>query len=205
MGAIAGWRAAWDELALDPPDGLLDRLIAAYGEPARAYHTMQHLDECFGHLASVRDCLDEPAAVGLALWFLDAVYDPTRRDNEAASAAWAASALGAGGVAAATVAAVRALILLTAEHAPPPTPDGRHLVDIDLAILGADPDRFDEYERQVGREYAWVDAEAFRRGRAAILAGFVARPRLYLTDHFHNRFEGRARANLARSLADLGG
>ena len=45
--------------------------------------------------------------------------------------------------------------------------------------------------------------DAFRAGRARILRGFLARPSVYSTPHFRNRYEQPARANLLRSLERL--
>ena len=88
--------------------------------------------------------------------------------------------------------------------APPPLdPDARLLVDIDLAILGAAPERFDEYEVQVRQEYAWVPGPLFRRKRREILQGFLDRPCIYTTEPFRTRFELQARSNLQRSVARL--
>ena len=204
MVALDEWRAAWDELGASPPAGVLDALIAAYDEPGRAYHNRRHIDECFGLLAAVRPLLDRPGEVALALWFHDAVYDPRRRDNEAQSAARAEAVVRDAGLVEAA-SAVRDLILLTADHTPPDSADGRALVNIDLAILGAEPARFDEYEAQIRREYAWVVDGDFRAGRARVLRRFLARSPLYLTEHFRRDREGQARANLARSLDLLGG
>ena len=75
------------------------------------------------------------------------------------------------------------------------------LVDIDLAILGAPPARFDEYEREVRAEYARVPDFLFRAKRKEILQAFRARPAIYSTAPMRERLETRARANLARSLS----
>jgi predicted metal-dependent HD superfamily phosphohydrolase len=56
----------------------------------------------------------------------------------------------------------------------------------------------------VRREYSWVPEEAFRTARAAILARFIARPRIYATDYFFELLEAQARANLRYSLDRLG-
>jgi predicted metal-dependent HD superfamily phosphohydrolase len=77
------------------------------------------------------------------------------------------------------------------------------MVDIDLSILGAAPPRFDEYERQIRREYDWVTPEAFAAGRISVLEGFLARPPIFTTEFFHGQFEQQARANLARSISRL--
>ena len=98
---------------------------------------------------------------------------------------------------------VHALVMATCHDAQPTTADAGLLVDIDLSILGAGPERFDEYEVQVRQEYAWVPGLVFRRKRREILQGFLARPRIYATDPFHRRFEEQARANLQRSVDRL--
>ena len=45
--------------------------------------------------------------------------------------------------------------------------------------------------------------ETFLPRRRCIMAGFLARPRLYLTDEFHESHDAPARANLARLIARL--
>ena len=87
----------------------------------------------------------------------------------------------------------------------PDANDSRLLVDIDLAILGASVERFDEYERQVRQEYSWVPDPLFRGKRREILEAFLARPHLFNTDYFRSKLEAQARANLAPSVTSLRG
>lgn len=198
------WRRLWGELeARDIPGGLFNQLVAAYSEPHRHYHTLQHLREGLAHLDAAATLARRPAEVEIALWFHDAVYDPRRQDNEERSAEWAARSLRATGCDEAAAERVQAMVLATQGHAASGDPDTALLLDIDLAILGAAPARFAEYERQVRAEYAHVDDAAFRRGRAAVLAGFQARPRLFLTQPFHDALEQRARENIRLTLDRL--
>ena len=81
--------------------------------------------------------------------------------------------------------------------------DTQLLLDIDLAVLGSAPARFAEYGSQIRAEYAHVPEADFRRGRAQVLSGFLARPRIYATAAFHDALEHRARENLAQALAVL--
>jgi predicted metal-dependent HD superfamily phosphohydrolase len=203
MDVRARWSRAWHALALGPPGGALDALLARYAEPHRAYHTLHHLEECFAQLDPVRAQCERPAEVELALWYHDAIYEPKEPGNEERSAEWAARVLGAAGASPAAAGRVRELVLATKHDAVPETPDARILVDVDLAILGAPPERFDEYEAQVRREYDWVPEPAFRAARARILRELLARPALYSTAAFRERLEARARGNLARSMARL--
>jgi predicted metal-dependent HD superfamily phosphohydrolase len=182
-----------------------EALESAYTGPGRHYHNLIHIHECLVHAEDVMLLLDDRRAVENAIFFHDAVYDPTRSDNEEQSAALAERYLWEMDRPAAFIARVRELILDTRHKVEPVTNDGRYLVDIDLAILGAPPERFDEYERAIRQEYAHVPDDAFRAGRANILRTFLSRPSIYLTEHFRAKYEGPARANLERSIARVEG
>lgn len=171
---------------------LYDALIARYSEPHRRYHTLEHLEECFAAFDEIADLAAHPADVELAIWFHDAIYDTRRGDNEERSADWARSVCGE---------QVARLVMVTRHEAVAQGADEKVLADVDLWILGAPEKRFDEYETQVREEYGWVPGPIYRRKRREILESFVARPAIYHTDRFIQRYEARARANLARSLA----
>ena len=171
--------------------------MRAYSEQHRHYHTLQHLRECLAQFEAASMLARHPAEVELALWFHDAVYDPQRKDNEERSADWARASVLAAGCSPDIAERGAALVLATRSHvATADDPDTALLLDIDLAILGAAPARFAEYERQIRAEYAHVPEAEFRAGRARVLQGFLSRDRIYLTDAFHDALEGRARANL---------
>ena len=209
---LPGWLDAWRAVGARAPDDELGRLrqtlLAAWSEPQRHYHTLQHLDECLALLARHARHAQRPAEVALALWFHDAVYAPQRGDNEAASADWARSALLAGGVAPSVADRVHALVMSTAHHATAShdahaQPDAGLLVDIDLAIIGAPPARFAQYERQIRAEYAHVTPEAFSQGRRALLTRLRARSPLFQTPAMRVERERQARSNLDAALDAL--
>ena len=201
MVTVESWQRLWTELgASEVPRGLFNQLVAAYSERHRHYHTLQHLRECLGHFEAASSLARRPAEVEIALWFHDAAYDPKARDNEERSADWAARSLLAADCDAAVAERVRALVLATDGHAASDDPDTQLLLDVDLSILGAAPARFAEYERQVRAEYAHVPEAEFRTRRAQVLGSFLKRPRIYLTDAFHDALEQRARQNIAALL-----
>jgi predicted metal-dependent HD superfamily phosphohydrolase len=200
------WARCFTDLDVAPPPPCaFDEIIARYSELHRAYHTTLHLEECFGWFEFSRPMIQQPGEVAVALFYHDAIYDTHARDSEEQSAALAVNVLeeycrsDQG-----TVDRVRALILATRHDAVPADNDAKLLVDIDLAILGADEARFDEYEKQVRFEYSWVTLEDFRKGRADVLRHFLAREFIYSTEPFRTRLESPARRNLGRSLAALG-
>jgi predicted metal-dependent HD superfamily phosphohydrolase len=198
------WSETWSRLGATAPQGLLVEVIARYSEPHRFYHTLQHLRECFDALDPASHLARRLTAVQFALWFHDAFYETRAHNNEEQSAQWAETSLVAEGAGADTAAQVRALVLATNHNAVPEEEDAKLLVDVDLSILGAPGPRFAEYERQIRQEYGWVPEEAFRQGRARILASFLNRASIYSTDWFASRLEEQARKNLSRSLKELG-
>lgn len=175
------------------------RLLECYAEPQRAYHTLQHLEECLLLLddAKATGLIAQPDLIEMALWFHDAVYDPQRHENEELSAQMALEALGSSEMAR----EVARLILLTKSHQPGDGPDDAWIIDIDLAIFAQPMERVREYERQIRAEYAWVPQAVYAEKRAEILTGFLKREHIYLTAWARERLESQARANL-RALID---
>ena len=198
----ASWNAAWRALGVASADeALCIELQRRYSEPQRHYHTLQHLGECLTWFEREQALAERPGEVALALWFHDAIYDVHAHDNEARSAEWARSAMLASGAQAEAAERVHALVMATRHDAVPEGCDAELLIDIDLSILGAERERFDEYERQVHAEYAFVPDAVRLPRRRAILQRFLAREAIYATPRMHALLEARARANLARSIA----
>ncbi len=183
-----------------------DDLIARWSEPQRHYHTLTHLERMLdvvdGHVAAS----DDPQAVALACWFHDAVYDPTRGDNEEASAMLAETVLSRLGVGPDLIGEVVRLVRLTADHAVADGDrNGALLVDADLAILATDASTYAAYTTAVRAEYSHVNDEMFSRGRSAVLHRLLDLPRLFHTPELHDKWEAAARANLRAELGVLDG
>ncbi len=206
MKELERWRELWGRLGGDSdPEIPFSRLVEAYSEPHRAYHTLDHVRECLMEFDRARGCAQEPDEVEAALWFHDVVYVPGAADNERQSAYWAVEALTEAGVLPAVAHRVADLIMATRHTAPPAGRDARLVVDIDLSILGQPPEKFAAYERKIRREYGWVTEQTYRQARAKILESFLNRDAIYLTSFFRDLYETQARENVERSLARLRG
>ena len=203
MQLVERWKRTWQRIEKVPPDALYTELSARYAEPQRAYHTFQHIGECFALFESVRHLAEKPVEVELAIWFHDVIYDPKASDNEERSAAFALKMLHDNAVDPAQSARVVHLINATKHTQLPIGVDAQLLVDVDLSILGADADRFDEYEEQIRFEYGWVPWPEYCTRRAELLRRFLARPTIFAFEHFIIQRENRARQNIRRSLARL--
>jgi predicted metal-dependent HD superfamily phosphohydrolase len=200
-------RSRWMSARSGPiAEAVIADLLSRWSSPGRAYHNVEHLRECLDELDAVTAAACEAVdirPISLALWFHDAIYDPTRSDNESASAELAAAQLARLGESPETIAAVRRLVLDTAHRSQPATPDGRLIVDIDLAILGKPAERFDRYDAAIRAEYAHVSEADYRAGRAKVLQSFLDRSAIYTTPVFGARYETAARENLRRAVSRL--
>jgi predicted metal-dependent HD superfamily phosphohydrolase len=204
----AGWVRLLATFGASPADAYpsFDRLVAAYSAPTRHYHNLEHLNEMFRIASRLANQTDDPVALQLAIWFHDAVYDTRAKDNEERSAEFAGELLAPLGVPPAVIERVGRLVRATAHLAsaePPADRDTAVLLDADLAILGATPERYLRYARDIRLEYHWVPEADYRKGRAAVLRAFLARPRIYHNPIMFEAGEERARANLAGELKAL--
>jgi predicted metal-dependent HD superfamily phosphohydrolase len=196
----------------DWPDWLADQaqarkqLVEAYADPGRGYHDLQHLREVLQRideiLAAGGDGVDRDAVL-LAAWFHDAVYD-SAGNLEERSAVLAERVLAVTAASPTFVDEVARLVRLTATHKPEEGDlNGQVLCDADLAILAAAAPRYREYVDGVRREYAHVDDDAFRVGRAAVLRDLEAKPTLFHTGYAMKHWETAARENIRRELTEL--
>jgi predicted metal-dependent HD superfamily phosphohydrolase len=195
----------WAQLAGDSPTSRTEwaALVAAWSEPHRRYHDLAHLAAVLGIVGRLAVHAADPAAVRLAGWYHDAVYDPRRGDNEEVSAERARIGL-RGLVDDATVEEVARLVLLTAGHDPAPVDtNGAVLCDADLAVLAGPPESYAAYASAVREEYRHLTDEEFTAGRAAVLEHLLALPALYRLPETAAQWTDRARANLAAELSLL--
>jgi len=179
---------------------------AAYAEPHRRYHDERHLKECLAELDWVVGLAErERRLLKWAILWHDTVYEPGRSDNEDRSAELAVSELTRCGVPEADAAEVARLIRLTEKHRTDPGDRlGALMISIDLAILGADEERYALYVRDVRSEYSHVPDEMWRTGRALVLKRLLDSDPLYPDEDFRARLEAQAWRNMESELKTLG-
>ncbi|MEO1068171.1 MAG: N-methyl-D-aspartate receptor NMDAR2C subunit [Cyanobacteria bacterium J06638_6] len=190
------------ELGITSSVDVFDQLAIAYSEPTRHYHTQCHITDCLQLLDRLGHLAECPAAIAIAIWFHDAVYNPRRTDNEALSARWASEYLTSAGVAPSLVASISDMILATKTHASANS-DTDIMLDIDLSILGADSEHFETYDRAIRQEYAWVPEADYRAVRRNLLSSFLTRDMIFKTQAFRQRYEHQARENLQHKVLQL--
>lgn len=186
------------------PPALLTEVKATYDKPIRAYHSWKHVLAILRYLDEI-PFWNHPKEVALAAIFHDAVYVAGHNDNEKLSAELAME----------MIAIympheninrnyVSELIELTAFHgkhlADTLDKDKQHFLDADMAILGANHNEFDHYDEAIRVEYSHIPTALFNKKRKAFFVDLLSAPRIYLSDHFYEKYEIRARENLKKTV-----
>jgi predicted metal-dependent HD superfamily phosphohydrolase len=183
------------------------QLVAAYSEPHRHYHNLDHIDWMLNllHLDVMYSTPfpnPEWKVLELASWFHDVVYDPRSSENESRSAEVARNSLRELDLSTDLIARVSELIMMTKDHqAPPMDFDALLFLDLDLSILASVPKKYEEYARAIRKEYAWVGDREFYLGRRKVLQVFLERT-VFRTDWFRPK-EPDARLNIHREIAQI--
>ena len=186
-------------------------LRAAYEAANRKYHNWLHITSLLADFHRLKDHWRHPEAVETAILWHDFVYVALSPSNEADSAEQMLERLKELAELAepSVLADAHALIITTASHTVPNDMtaelalDCALFLDMDMAILGADRAAFDQYDSAIREEFAIVPDEVYRPRRAEVLAGFLARDDLYLTETFKRGHDKQARANLQRAISRL--
>lgn len=194
----------------------------AYSEPHRGYHTLMHLQELFALFDAMQVIQSRPhgLAIQLAIWFHDFVYhtDANRYPrNEAYSARqmvaivrehctsqWLTSM-------AQQLILASLMVVATKTHTVPEylnqSPDQAAalalFLDMDLAILAAEPGRLEAYDEGVRQEWNGLSRESrgqFNVGRHAALTALANRAPLFYSEAFRP-LEAKARENLEQLKA----
>ena len=197
------WKALMKSLGLSPANDMYESLSRAYSEKHRFYHTCKHIDAMLNHFDKMGAIAKNPAELELAIWFHDAIYKPFSSKNEYKSALWARDFLLSNSYEQEGTERVYNLIMATLHNKPVKNSDEKLIVDIDLTILGASPEIYDEFEHNVRNEYRLVPGFIFRSKRKALLKSFLERESIYNFNYFKDKFETSARENIKRTISKL--
>ena len=200
----SSWFSLLEKLQLDRQLGkaIFNDLVDAYSDRTRQYHNLEHIQHLLNLLEEVKDLCECFFGLQLTAWFHDYIYIPQARDNEVQSALYAAEILNKLGLEPKITELVTQIIISTQNHQPLiQSVDNLIFLDLDLAILGASPDKYNEYAQKIRKEYSHKCDRDYFRGRKQVLTEFLSRPKIYYTDYFYRKFEQQARRNIEAKLS----
>lgn len=198
---INNFKTLWQRCLLD---GIKDdcsadiyhRLILAYNEPQRVYHTLIHIESCFAMFDEVKHLLDNPDALALAIWFHDAIYELGACDNEKRSADWfmvETKGLFADKLRQQVYTHIMATLHCgrTIEGR-----DSQFMVDIDLSSFGMPWPQFLRDSKNVRNERLDIPDHEFYTKQCGFQKALLERPKFFQSDYFFEHYEDQARRNL---------
>ncbi len=179
-------------------------LVRSYSCRERLYHNLDHIYHVLSTINALQKYTQSLTTVKLAAWFHDVIYDTKSRNNEECSARYAQELLSRLGISATTTSVVNRLILNTKYHqADIEDIDSQVLLDADLAILAAHPEKYQKYAQAIRQEYGWVSETDYILGRQQVLEKFLQRQQIYFTPLMFQQREASARANIKTEIQDL--
>ena len=196
-----------DSLLVDLIEDDVYRCLIEY---FRRYHTYEeHIEPGLKLFETIKGMCQAPLLGELAWWYHDAIYIPASPNSEVISADKAhfdCIQLGYGQEIATTV---RSLVMATQHFkTEPQTQDERIIHDLDLAILGSNPDEYDKYKKLIREEYNFIDDKDFAQGRLQVLEHFRSqsgsptstKKSLFKTQYFIDNYEMKAIDNIQREI-----
>lgn len=205
-------REVWEQLAgkYNNNAALIDRFFGEierkYTSSRRHYHNLHHVQALLGYCETFAGQLQDPDVVMFSVFYHDIIYNVLRKDNEPRSARLAVKRLLALGVPAVKVEQVKVFIEATQTHTVSSdvtyTTDLKLFLDFDMAILGAGWEDYEAYTHQVRREYRIYPDKLYYPGRRQFLQYSLQTEFIFQTPVFRERYEVRARENMARELAE---
>lgn len=186
-----------------PDDAIFINITEQYSQTHRHYHNVDHVINCLVEFDNARHLAEYPDELEFAIWMHDLIYNPQANDNEEKSSLFAAFTLLDSDCADEICDRVQILIMTTKHNVTPANNDAGILTDIDLSILGKNPEIYDIYEKNIYKEYSWVPIDAYIKGRTEVLESFLNRDKIYYSDYFEVLYEKQARINMTKAISDL--
>ncbi len=169
-------------------------LLKKYREEHRTYHNVRHIENLLADLEKYQNLTNEKTILQLAIFFHDCVYDPQRSNNEKQSGILAKKNLEELHFPKEKIEKINTYILASQGHLPSQNPDLQLFLDLDLAILGTEPEKYLEYSQQIRQEYAHVPNFFYKIGRKKVIKSFLEREKIF--HHLPQSLEIQARINL---------
>ncbi|WP_248601256.1 HD domain-containing protein [Aquimarina muelleri] len=135
-----------------------------------------------------------------ALFYHDYIYNVLKQDNEEQSAKKAEKILNTLKIEKKDITLCSKIIIATKGHNISKNSDINYFTDADLSILGNDWKTYEEYYKNVRKEYKYYPDFVYNKGRIKVLHHFINMPTIFKTSHFYNKFEVQAKENLQREI-----
>ena len=168
----------------------------------RHYHNLFHIESMLKQANKNKHAIKDYDALLLAIWYHDIIYKPTKKNNEEQSALFAEKRLKSFNIDEKTSNNVAKLINSTKKHeiVLDENLDNAYLLDIDLSILGSPWENYQNYIKNIRKEYHIYPNLLYNKGRKQVLQHFLERDTLFFTETYQSNFESKARQNILKEI-----
>jgi predicted metal-dependent HD superfamily phosphohydrolase len=178
----------------------IDRILSAYSEPQRAYHTLAHIERMIHLFNQHQSIIKKKDQVFLAIVFHDIIYDPKSKENEVQSIELFRE-FARSDYSKKFIDCVSGMIESTINHQDSlQDADALLFLDLDLEILSSSKLDYQNYANDIRKEYQFVTD--YNLQRIKVLQSFLNRSRLYFSPTFAH-LESNARMNIENEIKYL--
>ncbi len=170
------------------------KIVGAYLQSHRYYHTLSHIMMGLNEIDSVRPLMDNPDAAELAWWYHDFVYEIDSNLNEEKSSDVVYRVCIDNLVPKEFASLAKSLVMETKHAGRIKVGDGEFIRDLDLLSFGMDG--FMDRSDKIRKEYVQVSDRKFDEGNSRFMKRFLEKEQIFLSNYFRNKYEKRARENL---------
>lgn len=173
-----------------------------YTSKSRYYHNLSHIYNMFQFVEDFKNEITDFYNLKLAIWYHDIVYKFTKKDNEEKSALFAENRLKSIDFDEKRIEIIKKLIISTKKHQLIliENKDNDILLDLDLSIFGSNWKTYQQYIKNIRKEYKIYPNFMYNPTRKKVLKHFLNRENLYFTERFQNQFENQARKNIEKEI-----
>jgi predicted metal-dependent HD superfamily phosphohydrolase len=182
---------------------LWNEIKTNYSNKKRHYHTLTHLENLLQQLVAVKTKIKDWDTVLFTLYYHDIIYNPLKTTNEEKSAEFAQNRMQLVGVPQSIIDNCVSQILATKKHLLSTDSDTNFFTDADLCILGQPWEVYEQYYKQVRKEYTLYPDLIYNPGRKKVLQNFLQMEPIFKTDYFFEKLEEQAKENLKKELQQL--
>ena len=179
---------------------LWEEIVKNHTDKKRYYHTLVHLENLLFQLSQVKTEINSWNTILFTLFYHDVIYNSLKSNNEEKSAQFAIERMQLLSVPKEIIKRCENQILATKHHKVSEDTDTNYFTDADLAILGSNWETYEQYYKNVRKEYAVYPNLVYNSGRKKALKHFLTMDNIFKTEYFHQKLEKAARENIQREM-----
>ncbi|XP_014257749.1 uncharacterized protein LOC106671364 isoform X2 [Cimex lectularius] len=204
----------WNELTKDLPDEKNDwwfKIVEKLNDSKRKCHNLSYLEKKFALYESVKHLIKNKAAVRFALFFSYFEYGPIILNSHERNINHFQQFATECKISQDSILYKDVVMLLqctgsciTEEHKQAGVygcEDKHYFLDLDMVILGSEPDVYAEYWDKEREEYDFLPVDMYNSLRVKVLRTFLLIPNIFATKEFRDKYEENARKNIQADVS----